>query len=65
MRKKFALISGTLIGYHPGINTSNLNLPLLAAGRFRLDIYEAAQKGRAPNGVVRLYFSISDIRVWF
>lgn len=46
-------------------NFSELNAPLMPAGRYRLDLLLTKKKPEHKLYIFRTYFSISDIRVWF
>lgn len=56
--------SGTLIGTHDGLNVSQITLPLIAAGRWRVDFNFTKGKNGIYLGSSQLYFSISDLRVF-
>lgn len=57
--------SGTFTMAHPRFNITTTNLPLMNAGRYRLDVFVVTRKGGNPIGVIQFFGSISDIRVWF
>lgn len=56
--------SGNLILTHDGLNSSQISLPLIAAGRFRVDFNFTKGKNGIYLGFSQLYFSISDLRVF-
>lgn len=63
--KKCPLRPGQLSIVHRSLNYSNVVIPLLPAGRYRLDIFMSAKRNGSIQGQTQTYFSISDFRVWF
>lgn len=62
--------SGAISVISDHFNSSELVIPLLSAGRYRWDVYGLApplKKGLNSQKyfVVRFFFEISDLRVWF
>lgn len=51
--------------WHPGLNFSTVNMPLLPAGRYRGDFMLSRTEKGSLIGIVRSFFQISDLRVWF
>lgn len=47
------------------INVSHIVIPLLQAGRYRLDITTSERQDGPSAALARIYFSVSDLRVWF
>lgn len=58
-------LTGTLRAWNDRINTSHWKIPLLNAGRYRIDITGQPSKYGKELYVARGYFSVSDFRVWF
>lgn len=58
-------LTGKIMMTHNGLNMSKAVLPLVPAGRYRLDIAYAEKKGGPAFIAVQYFFSISDLRVWF
>lgn len=61
---KCPLLAGKLMITHPGLNFSNVVVPLLPAGRYRLDIFMSEEKSGHIHGQSRGYFTVSDFRIW-
>lgn len=57
--------NGSLTVSHVRWNFSEVNIPLMAAGRYRLDITTAEGKERNLLTCIQVYGSVSDLRVWF
>lgn len=58
-------LTGTISVTAEHFNFSHINLPLLPAGRFRVDV-EALEHTNGPSlFILQAYFKISDLRVWF
>lgn len=57
--------NGTLSVLHDRVNISHSVTPLVAAGRYRLDVTVAEGKGENLLVLTQVYGSVSDIRVWF
>lgn len=58
-------LNGSMSIIHDRINISHLVTPLVAAGRYRLDMTTAEGKGRNLIAFAQIYGSVSDLRVWF
>lgn len=58
-------LSGTLNMRHDGLNASHIILPLLPAGRYRLDATLSGAKDSLLYVEQRYYFKVSDLRVWY
>lgn len=56
---------GTLQIFHGGVNFSQVNFPLLQAGRYRFDVAFTPTRYGPIYAKYSVYFAISDIRVWF
>lgn len=56
---------GDLRIYHSGVNFSQVNFPLLPAGRYRFDVSFTPTRNGPVYAKYFVYFAISDIRVWF
>lgn len=57
--------NGTVSAYLPHLNVSKIVVPLLPAGRFRLDMYYKQRKDGPLVVKSQHFFQISDLRVWF
>lgn len=57
--------NGTLNTLISPLNISDMNIPLMPAGRYRFDIHYSAHKCGTVVMIIRYFFSISDLRVWF
>jgi hypothetical protein len=58
-------LDGSMSITHPQFNASNLVIPLLSAGRYRIDIFMVTHKGGNPVLVIKFFFAVSDHRIWF
>lgn len=58
-------LHGTLSTTVDRFNASHLVIPLLPAGRYRLDFTFTEGKKRNVYVAVQGYFTVSDLRVWF
>lgn len=58
-------ISGMLTASTQHLNVSEFIFPLMPAGRYRIDAYAMAKRNGPNYGVLRWYYQISDLRVWF
>lgn len=47
------------------LNISQVVLPLMKAGRYRIDFSMAGKQSGTHLGLVQIYASISDLRIWF
>lgn len=56
---------GLLTGWSKGVNFSDINVPLMPAGRYRFDLLFTKKDERHKYFKFEMYFAISDIRVWF
>lgn len=56
---------GLLIAGNDHLNVSKITLPLLPAGRYRIDLFGSTAKNGPLIGIAQVYFQISDLRVWF
>lgn len=56
--------NATLTFSHERANLSNFIMPLLAAGRYRVDVTFAGRKSGQLYKKYQIYFEISDFRVW-
>lgn len=57
-------LRNTLMITHDGMNISQVVLPLLGAGRYRLDMHLATGRGKGMFALIQFFASVSDIRVW-
>lgn len=58
-------LTGTLSFTAEHFNFSHFTLPLLPAGRYRIDIQAFSTKNGPSLFLAQMYFRISDLRVWF
>lgn len=56
---------GKLAAWADRLNASEISFPLMPAGRYRTDVYFSRMNPEKKYGLVKFYFSISDLRVWF
>lgn len=54
-----------LYAWHEGINVSRFSLPLMPAGRYRVNMFGYTSEHALPYVSGELYFRISDLRIWF
>lgn len=57
--------SGTIMVTNDRVNVSGLNLPLMPAGRYRLDLSFAIGREKPALVTIQYFVRISDYRVWF
>lgn len=57
-------VKGTAIVYHPNANMSHFTLPLIPAGRYRVDLNITKGKNGIQFVFAQIHFKISDLRVW-
>lgn len=50
--------------WYDKLNFSRFSIPLLPAGRFRVNLYAYATQHEAPFATAEFYFRISDLRIW-
>lgn len=58
-------LAGTLSITADRYNFSNINLPLIPAGRYRCDFQFLPRKTAKSIFSVQFYFRVSDLRIWF
>lgn len=54
-----------LVIWNDRLNVSELTFPLMPAGRYRMEVLLTEMSLANKYGLVKLYFAISDLRVWF
>jgi len=47
-----------------GINMSTVNVPLMEAGRYRIDVTNSRRQNGPILSLIQIFLSISDYRVW-
>lgn len=57
--------NGTLNTLITPLNISDINMPLMPAGRYRFDLHYSSHKGGPAAAILHYFLSISDLRVWF
>lgn len=57
--------AGTVMLTSSKLNMSKFSIPLLPSARYRLDVYYAVEKNANLFVYFQIFFSISDIRIWF
>lgn len=63
--KMLCPFNGTLNTIISPMNVSELTIPLLPAGRYHFDVHIPIYKNSSDKIVIRYFFTISDLRVWF
>lgn len=56
---------GRITAWRDRCNISEMSLPLMPAGRYRMDVLFTRKQEEHKFIMVKTYFSVSDIRVWF
>lgn len=65
LQYKCPIEPGELYVRHKSLNASRFSLPLMQAGRYRLNLFTQTSEHASPFMSGELYFRISDLRVWF